>query len=205
MEAVAALKMLTEEMHSAAVATIGDGGRPQIRIIDMMLCDESGVYFLTAKGKEFYFQLMQQKYVAISAVKGKKSLSLRGWVRCIGQQKLEEIFEKNAYMQQIYPQGTRSALQVFCLYKAEGEYFDISNPSCVVRDSFFIGDVVHTVKSYVIGSSCTGCKSCYNVCPQKCIDVSSVPAVINQNNCLHCGNCKTACPYGAVTLQDMIV
>ena len=30
------MKMLTEEFHSAAVATIGNDGKPQIRIIDMM-------------------------------------------------------------------------------------------------------------------------------------------------------------------------
>ena len=39
------MKMLTEEFHSAAVATIGNDGKPQIRIIDMMLYDEKGCIF----------------------------------------------------------------------------------------------------------------------------------------------------------------
>ena len=52
------LKMLVEDMHSAIIATIGTDGHPQTRVIDMMLWDERGVYFLTAKGKAFYAQLM---------------------------------------------------------------------------------------------------------------------------------------------------
>ena len=45
------LKILVEEIHSATVATIADDGHPQTRVIDMMLYDENGMYFLTAKGK----------------------------------------------------------------------------------------------------------------------------------------------------------
>ena len=37
-------------------------------------------------------------------------------------------------MQSIYPGDTRSALEVFCLYEADGEYFDISDPAHIVRD-----------------------------------------------------------------------
>ena len=105
----------------------------------MMLYDEQGVYFLTAKGKAFYAQLMEQGYIALSATKDKISISLRGKIKNIGSEKLDEIFEKNAYMQSIYPGDTRSALEVFCLYEADGEYFDISDPAHIVRDSFTIG------------------------------------------------------------------
>lgn len=54
------LKMLVEDIHSTTVATIGADGHPQTRVIDMMLYDEKGVYFLTARGKVFYEQLMEQ-------------------------------------------------------------------------------------------------------------------------------------------------
>lgn len=125
------LKLLVEDIHSASVATIGADGHPQTRVIDMMLWDESGVYFLTAKGKAFYTQLMEQGYIALSAVKGKVSVSLRGRIRNIGSQKLDEIFEKNPYMQSIYPGDTRAALEVFCLYEAEGGVFRHKRPgSC---------------------------------------------------------------------------
>lgn len=132
------LKLLVEDIHSTTVATIGADGHPKTRVIDMMLMDEKGVYFLTAKGKAFYAQLMEQGYIALSAAKGKVSVSLRGKIRNISKEKLEEIFEKNTYMQSIYPSDTRDALEVFCLYKAEGEYFDISDLSHVTRDSIGI-------------------------------------------------------------------
>lgn len=113
--------MLVEDFHSTTVATIGADGHPQTRVIDMMLWDEAGVYFLTAKGKAFYDQLMEQKFVAVSATKDKKAISLRGEIQNIGYEKLDEIFEKNTYMQKIYPGETRSALQVFRIADAQGE------------------------------------------------------------------------------------
>ena len=104
------LKMLVEDIHSTTVATIGADGHPQTRVIDMMLYDEKGVYFLAARGKVFYEQLMEQKYVAISATKDKMAISLRGKIKNISYEKLDEIFEKNTYMQKIYPDDTKSAL-----------------------------------------------------------------------------------------------
>ncbi|MCD8108880.1 MAG: 4Fe-4S binding protein [Clostridiales bacterium] len=188
------LKMLVKDIHSTTVATIGADGHPQTRTIDMMLWDEKGVYFLTAKGKAFYTQLMEQKYIALSATKDKKSVSLRGRIQNIGSEKLDEIFEKNPYMQKIYPGDTRSALEVFRLYEASGEYFDISDPSHVTRDSIVIGQPESVVSGYFVGSACIGCKLCYSVCPQKCIDISVKPVVIDQSRCLHCGRCAEICP-----------
>lgn len=191
--------MLVEEMHSAAVATIDDSGRPQIRIIDMMLYDENAVYFLTAKGKNFYRQLTGQKFIALTAVKDKKSISLRGDVKNIGQEKLDEIFERNPYMQAIYPKNTRSALEVFALYKAQGEYFDISDPAEVKRKNFSVGDIKE-FEAYYADSGCTGCKVCNSVCPQQCIDINQKPVVIEHSRCLHCGNCADICPVHAIKL-----
>ncbi len=188
------LKMLVEDFHSTTVATIGADGHPQTRIIDMMLWDDNGVYFLTAKGKAFYDQLMEQLYVAVSATKDKKAISLRGRIENIGSEKLDEIFEKNTYMQQIYPGETRTALEVFRICEAQGEYFDISDPSHVLRASIQIGSPVMQRSGYYVGKDCIGCKLCYSVCPQKCIDISDTPVAINQNHCLHCGRCAEICP-----------
>lgn len=193
------LRLLVEDIHSATVATLDDNGRPQTRIIDMMLWDENGVYFLTAKGKAFYAQLMAQGYIALSATRDKVSVSLRGRIKNIGAQKLDEIFEKNEYMQSIYPGDTRRALEVFCLYEAEGEYFDISDPAHVTRDSFSIGNAPRAAAGYYVGQGCIGCKLCYSVCPQKCIDISKKPVEIDRRRCLHCGRCAEICPKRAIT------
>ena len=188
------LKLLVDEIHSTTVATIGSDGHPQTRIIDMMYYDEEGVYFLTAKGKAFYAQLMEQQYVAISATKNKIAVSLRGKVKNIGKKNLDIMFEKNPYMKKIYPGDAKDAIDVFRLYEAQGEYFDISNPSNIVRDTITIGETEAVQTGYYIGKDCIGCKLCYSVCPQKCIDISSVPVTINQNHCLHCGRCVEICP-----------
>ena len=144
------LKMLVEEFHSTTVATLGDDGHPQTRVIDMMHYEEDGVYFLTARGKAFYQQLMEQKYIAVSATKDKKAISLRGKVKNIGSEKLDVLFEKNPYMKQIYPGETRKALEVFVLYEAQGEFFDISDPAHIVRDDIVIGQVQQVLNGYEV-------------------------------------------------------
>lgn len=188
------MKLLVEEIHSVTVATTGSDGHPQTRIIDMMYADEEGVYFLTARGKAFHEQLMEQQYVAISGVKNKMAVSLRGRVRNIGKRNLDVMFRKNPYMQEIYPGDTSGPLEVFVLYEAQGEYFDISNPAKIVREAIFIGMEEVIESGYHAGKDCIGCKLCYSVCPQKCIDISSVPVVIIRNNCLRCGSCAEICP-----------
>ena len=52
-----------------------DEGLPQTCVIDLMLADENGLYFLTAKGKSFYWRLMKRKYVAVSGMKGQGTMS----------------------------------------------------------------------------------------------------------------------------------
>ena len=101
MESKDYLKILKDEIHSVVVATIDDNGLPQTRVIDIMLVDDNSVYFITAKGKKFYHQLMKQEYVSISGMSGgkgslnKKSISLRGKVKNIGQNLLDKVFEEN--------------------------------------------------------------------------------------------------------------
>ncbi len=192
------LRLLVEVIHSAVIATNGSDGHPQTRVIDMMLWDEGGVYFLTARGKTFHSQLMEQRYIALSATKGGKSVSLRGRIRNIGSERLDEIFEKNCYMKAIYPGDTRSALDVFCLYEAEGEFFDISNPSAVERDTIAIGRKKPADSGYFAGDGCTGCRMCFSVCPQKCIDVSKKPVKIDRHHCLGCGRCAEVCPVHVI-------
>ena len=76
--------------------------------------------------------------MAISATKDKIAVSLRGRIKNIGKKKLDIMFEKNPYMKKIYPGDTKDVIEVFQLYEAQGEYFDISNPSNIVRDTITI-------------------------------------------------------------------
>lgn len=88
------LHMLVDEFHSAVVATTGKDGHPQTRVVDMMLWDSRGVYFLTSRGKEFYDQHMGQEFVALSAAKDKKAISLRGKIKNIGKKSWMKSLKK---------------------------------------------------------------------------------------------------------------
>ena len=145
---------------------------------------------------------MAQGYIALSATKDKIAISLRGKIKNIGSEKRDEIFEKNPYMQSIYPGDTRSALEVFCLYDAEGAYFDIRDPAHVTRDSIVIGRAETAQTGYFVGEDCIGCKMCYAVCPQKCIDITKKPVVIAQYHCLHCGRCAKSCPKQTIEKRE---
>ena len=156
------LRILKDEIHSTVIATIDEKGRPVTRVIDIMLTDENSLYFITAKGKAFYSQLM---------------------------------------MAEIYPQEESGrALEVFQVAEGTGEFFDLSVKP-IYRDTFVLGAGQQETEEpggYFITDRCHGCRICYSKCPQKCIDMSAKPFVIQQEHCLHCGNCMEACPFDAV-------
>ena len=125
------LRILREEIHSTVIATVDKDGRPVTRVIDIMLTDENSLYFITAKGKAFYAQLMENPYVAISGMCGgegtmnKKAVSIRGKAVNIGSARLKEVFQKNPYMAEIYPQEeSRTALEVFQVAEGTGEFLE---------------------------------------------------------------------------------
>ena len=116
MQARGYLKYIMEEIHSTVFATVDSEGRPVTCAIDIMDYDESGLYFLTAKGKSFYDRLKKKGYIALTGMKGKSTMScaaisLRGKVKELGNTLLPRLFEKNPYMWKIYPtQESQNAL-----------------------------------------------------------------------------------------------
>lgn len=88
------LKYLVEEIHTTVMATVDKNGLPVTCAIDMMDCDETGLYFLTAKGKTLYDRLKQKGYVALTGMKGSDTLScvavsVSGKAQEIGSELLE--------------------------------------------------------------------------------------------------------------------
>ncbi len=69
------LKFIVEQIHSTVVATIDKSGLPVTCVIDMMYADEDGLYFLTAKGKDFYQRLKDNGYIALSGIKGESTMN----------------------------------------------------------------------------------------------------------------------------------
>ena len=119
------LKYLVEEIQTTVMATTDANDLPVTCAIDVMDYDDNGLYFLTAKGKD-----------TMSCV----AVSLRGKVKEIGSEPLERLFKKNSYMYEIYPtEQSRKALTVFCIYDANGEWFDLSKKP-IERADFSIGN-----------------------------------------------------------------
>ncbi len=83
-------------------------GRPVTCAIDLMDYDENSLYFLTAKGKNFYDRLKANENIAFTAMKGEDTLScvavsVQGKAEEIGPDSLPNLFRKNPYMEKIYP------------------------------------------------------------------------------------------------------
>ncbi len=194
---------VVNEIHTTIVATVDEDGLPVTAAIDMMDYDKDGLYFLTAMGKSFYDRLIKREFLALTAIKGKGTMtsvavSIRGKVRELGHERIPALFEKNPYMKEIYPtEDSMKALTVFQIYEGTGKWFDLSKKP-IERASFTFGGATEKSEGYFITDACIGCGNCTAVCPQSCIDTDSIPHVIEQEHCLHCGNCMEACPVGAV-------
>ena len=198
------LNYLVNEIHRTVVSTLDDDGLPVTAAIDMMMADESGLYFLTARGKNFYDRLVRQKFLALTGTKGNGTMSsvaisVRGKVREEGPSRLDELLEHNPYMYDIYPTpASREALTVFKVYEGTGEWFDLSVKP-IDRASFAFGGATEAAHGYFVNAaSCIGCGACLPVCPQQCIALANGVAAIDQAHCLHCGRCANICPANAI-------
>ncbi len=188
---------LLREIRDTSMATVAEDGTPRIRIIDTMLTKEEKLYFLTARGKDFYCELMRTGQVAVTGLNERwETVRLQGKVRNIGHEYLDEIFEKNPSMKSVYPDDSREILEVFCLYAGWGEYFCLAGHP-IVRESFCFGNAAPQNREYRIGTECIGCGTCMSVCPQGAIE-EGTPYRIRRENCLHCGRCFENCPVQAV-------
>ena len=93
MTAQQALHYLQREIHTVIAATTDEEGRPVTCAIDIMDWDENGLYFLTAKGKNFYDRLKANEHIAFTAMKGEDTLfcvavSVQGKAKEIGPERL---------------------------------------------------------------------------------------------------------------------
>lgn len=196
-------KFLQEQIHTVVMATTDDAGNPVTCAIDIMDSDDKALYFLTAKGKNFYKRLKNRLYVSLTGIRGQSTMqriavSVQGKIQECDHNILLRLLEKNPYMFEIYPtEQSREGLSAFMIYSGNGEWFDLSKKP-IERIDFTFGITRQLRDGYFISEKCNGCGNCLFVCPQKCIQLNSGVAFIQQNHCLRCGNCYNICPLKAI-------
>ncbi len=187
---------LFRKVKIASAGTVDEQGRPQSRIINVMIAADEGMYIVTAKGKPFYKQLMETGEIALSAMcPDCQSLKFTGKIKQVEREWVDRVFEQNPGMKEVYPGETRKALEAFLIYEGSGEWFDLLHYP-ISRETFAYGREEEKA-GFVIEEGCIGCGACQKVCPQKCI-TEGKPYEISWEHCLQCGACKEACPVNAV-------
>lgn len=187
---------ILREIKDVAFATVDENGFPQIRIIDVMIVENEKLYFCTARGKDFYHQIITNDQVAITGMnKEFQMVRLNGKAEKLEENKkwMDRIFEENPSMNAVYPDESRYVLEAFCIEKGDVEFFDLGKEP-IVRESFTLGNTMAKEAGFLITDSCIHCGKCERICPQKCI----IDCKINQKHCLHCGLCAEECPVNAI-------
>lgn len=191
-----ALKLL-REIKSVTFATVNKG-EPAARIIDVMLVKDEGLYFLTARGKSFYQHLKANTKIAICGMNTNYvTARIVGDIQfCNSRAIIDEIFEHNPMMNDLYPGEKRDILEGFHLHRGKGEIFDLSvePPN---RERFAFGGETVNPAGYRITSRCTACGLCLPACPVEVISEGDVYR-IDGGHCLECGRCAEVCSEDAI-------
>ena len=190
---------ILKEIKDVVFSTVDEYGKPKSRIIDVMIIENEKLYFCTARGKDFYKQLVNDGEVSITGMNSEyKMVRLEGKANKLEDQKewIDRIFNENPSMNSVYPSDSRYILEAFCIEDAIIEFMDL-NVEPINRKSFAIGEKQVKERGYVINEDCIECGICKENCPTKCIE-EGVPYFINHNNCLHCGLCYESCPVSAI-------
>ena len=139
-----------------------------------MLVEEGRLFFCTARGKDFYAELLANSAVAVTGLNDKwQTVRLMGRAERLADVEqhtmIDRIFEENPLMNEVYPGETRYILEAFVIAEGSIEFFDLGK-SPICRESLALGKAPVTEKGFFITEACIGCGTCASLCPQQCIE-----------------------------------
>ena len=134
---------LLRGVRDCAFATIDREGLPAVRIIDVMVVEERRLYFCTARGKDFYEELMANPAVAVTGLnKEWQTVRLMGRAERIADAEqhamIDRIFDENPAMNDVYPGEARYILEAFVIAAGRIEFFDLGKTP-ISRASLSLG------------------------------------------------------------------
>ena len=121
---------LLNNNRDIAFATVGDDGKPKIRVFQIMKIDEQAniLYFATSPKKEVFMQLQSKPAVELLALSGKSSVRIAGDAAFnLGDEICQEIYDTNSVLSRLYKDY--QDLAYFCVPMVTLDYFDLNtNP-----------------------------------------------------------------------------
>lgn len=194
---------LVRQIKDVVFCTVDEKGLPQARFIDVMGQEGERIWFCTARGKDFYRQLLRDGHVALAGMNDRwQTVRVNGEAHRLpdAEQRawIDRIFADNPSMEGVYPGDARYVLEAFELAAGTVEFFDLGvHP--IERASFSFGGARAPEAGFAVTGTCIGCGACVRTCPQGAISLGDDGrAYIVQEHCLHCGRCAEVCPVGAI-------
>ena len=142
MDLQACLKKL-QYVGVLAFATVDGAGAPQVRNISAIHYEPDGLYFFTARGKDFCRELLADGRVQVLGyTKYKEMIRLSGRAVPVAREeqrmRIDQIFAEQPYLANVYPGDTREIGIVFAIREGQVEYFHLGvHP--IFRQTYALG------------------------------------------------------------------
>lgn len=201
MDAATIMKQL-EDMRELVISSVDADGNPQSRVIEVGLVEGEHLIFLTARGKDFYRELMANPHISVIGFSMKTWIQIR--ITCKvhhfegdkQHEMVDRVIKRRPSIGELYPGDSRYILEAFEINSGTIETYDLSSQK-IKRHEFTFGGAESVRRGYFITDDCTGCGTCAMLCPQQCI-IEGDPYRIDPDHCEYCGLCQENCPSDAI-------
>lgn len=126
------LDFVVNEIHNAVVSTARKDDLPASQVCDMLLNKNEKLYMVTSYKNPFFDDLVANGHVNVDGYKGNGTMdscgfSIHGTIKNVDHKYLDELFEKNQYLYEIYAddiKGAKKELRVLEITPIKAGYLD---------------------------------------------------------------------------------